>query len=67
MIKSPKLYFFDTGLLCHLLELDSQELVKNVDRLGFLFENLILADKIKRSYHAGKTPHYYFYRDSNQV
>ena len=67
LIKSPKLYFYDTGLLCHLLELNTVELVRDSDRLGSLFENLVLADKMKRSYHAGKTPRFYFYRDSNQL
>ena len=67
LIKSPKLYFYDTGLLCHLLEIDSEEAIDNYPRFGALFENLVIADLMKQSYHSGKMPQLYFYRDSNQL
>lgn len=64
LTKTPKLYFYDTGLACALLEIDSpKELDK--DRLrGGLFENLIVLEKMKQSYNAGKRPSLYFYRDA---
>jgi len=65
LVKSPKLYFYDTGLLCHLLRIKSaDELI--VNRLkGNLFENLILAELQKKNYHQYTDLDYYFWQDSN--
>ena len=65
--KSPKLYFYDTGLLCYLLGMSSARDVQNYYQLGALFENLILAEKMKRAAHQGALSKFFFYRDSNQV
>ena len=65
--KSPKLYFYDTGLLCYLLNIQSPGDVVNYYQLGALFENLIIADAMKSRYHSGNEPRLYYYRDSNQV
>lgn len=67
IIKSPKLYFYDTGLLCYLLNMKSTQDIINYYQLGALFENLIIAEHLKVSHHNGETPRFYFYRDSNQV
>lgn len=65
LVKSPKLYFYDTGLLCHLLRIKSaDEIIAN--RLkGNLFENLILAELQKKNYHQYTDLDYYFWQDSN--
>ena len=65
LVKSPKLYFYDTGLLCYLLGIRSpDEIILN--RLkGNLFENLILAELQKKNYHQYKHLDYYFWQDSN--
>lgn len=65
LVKSPKLYFYDTGLLCHLLRIKSaDEIIAN--RLkGNLFENLILAELQKKNYHQYTYLDYYFWQDSN--
>ena len=44
IIKSPKLYFYDTGLVCSLLGIDSTDQVKTYHLKGALFENLIITD-----------------------
>lgn len=65
LVKSPKLYFNDTGLLCHLLGIRSASEI-NTNRLkGNLFENLILAELQKKNYHQYLHLNYYFWQDSN--
>ncbi|PWS32962.1 ATP-binding protein [Pedobacter paludis] len=65
LVKSPKLYFYDTGLLSHLLGIRSVEEI-NTNRLkGNLFENLILAEFQKKNYHQYLHLDYYFWQDSN--
>lgn len=65
LVKSPKLYFYDTGLLSHLLGIrTSDEFIGN--RLkGNLFENMILAEYQKKNYHLYLHKDYYFWQDSN--
>ncbi len=65
LVKSPKLYFYDTGLLCHLLKLTNPSQIRSYHDYGSLFENLIIADAYKRTYHLGSRPLYNFFRDSN--
>lgn len=67
MIKSPKLYFYDTGLLCYLLGMQGKQDVQNYYQLGALFENLVVAERTKQAAHAGAPARLFFYRDSNQV
>ena len=67
LVKSPKVYFYDTGLACALAGIDTAEQLMH-DRLrGGLFENLVILERMKQSYNAGKRPDLYFYRDSNGV
>ncbi|MEM1124920.1 MAG: ATP-binding protein, partial [Bacteroidota bacterium] len=66
LVKSPKIYFYDTGLLCYLLEIfDTEEYLLNQNR-GAIFENFIIADAHKSFLHQGHTPNFYFYRDTDQ-
>lgn len=67
LTKSPKLYFYDTGLLCYLLNMQSEKEIIHYYQLGALFENLVIAEYMKRTHHEGKEARLYFYRDSNQV
>ncbi|WP_421945827.1 ATP-binding protein [Pedobacter sp.] len=65
LVKSPKLYFNDTGLLSHLLGIRAASEI-NTNRLkGNLFENLILAELQKKNYHQYLHSNYYFWQDSN--
>lgn len=63
MIKSPKLYFADTGLACFLLGIESVEQLRKDSLYGNLFENWVLLELMKARYNTGKEPRYYFYRD----
>jgi uncharacterized protein len=65
LTKSPKLYFYDTGLACSLLGIRSaKELGMSVFR-GHLFECLIISDFYKQYYNLGLDPSLYFWRDQN--
>jgi len=63
LIKMPKLYFYDTGLACHLLGIRKNEQVGTHFLKGALFENLIILELAKRSLNAGRDPNLYFWRD----
>ncbi len=66
LVKTPKLYFYDTGLAASLLGLtDSSQMTLHYLR-GELFENMVIAEKMKGCYAQGKEPQMYFWRDSNQ-
>ncbi|MBS0585776.1 MAG: ATP-binding protein [Verrucomicrobia bacterium] len=63
LIKSPKLYFVDTGLACHLLGIESVvQLVKD-PIYGNLFENAVVLELMKARYNQALDPRFYFYRD----
>ncbi len=63
IIKAPKLYFYDTGLLCYLLGLHTEVDVAACPIRGALFENLVVADRVKERFHQGLDNNLYFYRD----
>lgn len=63
LTKSPKLYFVDTGLLCYLLQIRSADELATHALRGVVFENLVIADLLKRSLHAGVEPRIAFWRD----
>ena len=65
-IKSPKIYFMDTGLACRLLKIGSVEELRNHHMIGNLFENMIVAEIIKQLNINWYWEECYFYRDSNQ-
>lgn len=62
--KRPKLYFYDTGLACSLLELKNASQLATHYMRGHLFENAVLAEYAKRSLNAGERPSMYFWRES---
>ena len=66
VIKTPKLYFFDTGLLCNLLGIKSAEELMVSPYKGAIFENYILLELMKEQKASGKHVESYFWRDSNQ-
>ncbi|MCS6996326.1 MAG: ATP-binding protein [Casimicrobiaceae bacterium] len=64
LIKSPKIYWLDSGLACHLLGIESAaELARSPFR-GVLFEGFIAAEIAKRQVHAGGRRELYFFRDA---
>jgi predicted AAA+ superfamily ATPase len=65
VIKSPKIYFTDTGLLAYLLDIDSAKTMSRDPLIGHIFENLVVLDIVKSRLNKGLNPNIYFYRDSN--
>jgi len=65
LIKSPKIYFYDTGLVCSLLNIQNAEMIRNHYLYGALFENFIISEIIKTQHHSGKRPSVYYWRESN--
>lgn len=65
VIKTPKYYFVDTGLLCFLLGIENPQQVTRDPLIGQLFENLVIIDAVKNLYNKGKRENLYFFRDSN--
>ena len=64
LVKSPKLYFYDTGVACSLLGIREESQVSLHYMKGALFENLIINEFIKRSFHRGERRYPYFWQDS---
>jgi len=67
LIKSPKIYFFDTGLVSYLIGVESSDQLKTHHLRGLLFENMIIAEMVKNRLHLDKENNFLFYRDSNGV
>lgn len=64
LIKSPKLYFLDTGLLCYLLNIRSAKELEFHSQRGAIFETFIVSELIKACFNAGIEAPLYFWRDS---
>lgn len=64
-IKSPKIYFTDTGLACHLLELTNPTQLKNFFLIGGLFENFIILEIKKYLQNTRPTAKLFYFRDTH--
>lgn len=64
VIKTPKIYFTDTGLLCYLLGIERVDQVARDPLIGNMFENLVILEALKSRYNAGLAPNLYFFRDN---
>jgi predicted AAA+ superfamily ATPase len=64
LVKSPKLYFYDTGLACSLLGIHEEDQVRLHYLKGSLFENLIINEFIKRNFNRGENRTPFFWQDS---
>ena len=65
IVKTPKLYFVDSGLLCHLLRLESKEDLLLSKYKGAVVETCAVAEMLKNRMNQAKKPNLTFYRDSN--
>ena len=63
IIKSPKLYFFDTGLLCYLLRIREPDDILVHAMKGAIFETFVVSELYKAFAHRGEMPPLYFWRD----
>lgn len=64
LVKSPKLYFYDVGLVSYLLGIENKKHIARDPLRGHLFENMVVAETLKYRLHHGKGNNLYFYRDS---
>ena len=64
VVKTPKLYFLDSGLLCHLLRLDSVEDLLLSRHKGAVVETFAVSELLKQRMNLGKKPNLTFYRDN---
>jgi len=65
VVKAPKLYFYDTGLCCHLLNIQAAEQLNHFHSRGNIFENLIALEIIKNRFNRFISPNIYYWKDSN--
>lgn len=63
IIKSPKLYFYDTGVACSLLGIKSEKELLSHYLRGGLFESFIISEFMKYEFNRGEHPRIYFWRD----
>ena len=65
-IKTPKLYFLDTGLASHLCSWDSAASLRNGAQSGAMLETYVFAEILKSYWHNGEGPNIYFHRNADQ-
>ncbi|MFY9825630.1 MAG: ATP-binding protein [Thermoanaerobaculia bacterium] len=65
LIKAPKLYFYDTGLVASLLNIENPRQLETHPLRGALFETWVVAEIAKAHLHRGRRPRLSFYRDRN--
>lgn len=65
LVKTPKLYFYDTGLACSLLGIRKEKDLDSHWAKGTLFENMMIADMMKNYFNRTQVPPLYFWRDSS--
>lgn len=63
LTKMPKIYFYDTGLLCYLLNIETKEQLENHPLKGSIFENMAVGELMKKRFNEAKDPNLYFYRE----
>lgn len=64
IVKTPKLYFYDTGLVCYLLGIRSSSDLDDQNLKGSIFENLVVAEMVKQNEHQQLLYDFWFWRDS---
>ena len=65
IIKSSKIYFYDTAIATFLLRIHSPDVLAEHPLRGNLFENWVITEKLKGFYNNGLTSPYYFWRDQH--
>ena len=66
VIKTPKLYFLDTGLVCYLTKWNTPETLESGAFSGAIFETYAISEILKSYWHNGESPAMYFYRDKDK-
>lgn len=65
LVKMPKLYFLDSGLLCHLLRIDSPLTLATHASRGAIFESWVVAQTLMHRWNRGLPSDIYFWRDNH--
>ena len=65
VVKTPKIYFCDTGLISYLLGIETPEQMIRDPLLGNIFENFVVIEALKTRLNLGLEPNLYFFRNSN--
>ena len=65
LVKAPKLYFYDTGLVCYLTKWSGAQTLMNGAMNGAIFENYVVAEIAKTYLNNGREPFMYYYRDKD--
>lgn len=65
--RTSKIYFVDTGLLSHLLDIESPEEYVQSQYKGQIFENYVITETMKYYFNVNKSANLYFYRDDNNT
>lgn len=65
LVKTPKLYFYDTGLVCYLTKWSSAETLESGAMNGAVLENYVVAEIMKTYLNNGREPYMYYYRDKD--
>lgn len=65
IVKTPKLYFYDSGLLCHLLKITDEKQLQTHSLKASLFENMMIAEYIKQLSHKNVVDDLWFWRGSS--
>jgi hypothetical protein len=65
IVKAPKVYFTDTGLVAYLCKWLTPDTLMNGAMSGNIFETFVISEIIKSYYNAGREPNIYYYRDTN--
>ena len=63
LVKTPKVYFMDTGLAAYLCRWSSAETLESGAMSGAFFETYVVSELVKNYYNAGRVPDLYYYRD----
>ncbi len=63
LIRTPKLYFYDTGVACSLLGIDNAKQITTHAAKGALFENMIVSELLKQRFNAGQSDNLFYWRD----
>ena len=67
LVKSPKIYFYDVGLVSFLTGIENQSLYENGPMAGSIFENYMVSEILKKERHTNQTSELYYLRTSNGV
>lgn len=65
LVKTPKLYFYDTGLVCYLTKWSSPEVLESGAMNGAILENYVVSEIAKSYLNSGVEPYMYYYRDKD--